>query len=154
MWVAPRSPPTSRCARRRSDPLRWVEYREPPLRLVENELDDALQASATQLEYDARYEEVQARLARAAAGELCSPAELLPIRTNPEVWELRWDFSGQLLRLYFAEPGRFPSLLVSLRYHWKWIEGSYREIEAAQDVEIGIAVSRYGRWFADPAGHS
>lgn len=152
--MAPPSARESRCARRRPAALSWVDYRDPAGRLVENELEEVLQGSATQLEYDARRAEVEARLMRAAAGELAPPGELYPIRTNPEVWEIRWGFDGQQLRLYFAEPVQYPLRLVGLHYHWKWVAGTYSEVMAAQDAEIDIALARYARWLSNPAGHS
>jgi hypothetical protein len=129
-------------------------YREGIERVVENELDQALElGSSNQYECTMRRGEVEARLLRAAAGELDRPVELCPIRDQPELWEIRWQFEARPFRLYYAEPENEPETLLALRFHWKKINGSAPEIDLAQDAEIDLAAQRYSRWMSDPPGH-
>ncbi len=47
LYMAPPPARESRCARRQPTALSWVGYRDPAGRLLENELEEILQASAT-----------------------------------------------------------------------------------------------------------
>lgn len=85
-------------------------------------------------------------LMRAAQrGEICDAADLVPVRSAPTLWELRWDFrrAGEY-RMYHAEPLTGPDL-VALRFHRKdTTPGTQDAIDAQQDREMAKAGKRYG----------
>lgn len=75
----------------------------------------------------------------AALGELEETGDgrtpIKPIRTNPDVYELRRKALSKQLRFYHAEPGQLPDALVALHKHIKQAN--------TQQSEIEIAVQRY-----------
>src|SRR5665647_2330987 len=85
-------------------------------------------------------------LMRAAQrGEICDAADLVPVRSAPTLWELRWDFrkAGEYW-MYHAEPLTGPDL-VALRFHRKdTTPGTQDAIDAQQDREMAKAGKRYG----------
>ncbi|NTW41602.1 MAG: hypothetical protein HGA44_17275 [Cellulomonadaceae bacterium] len=91
-----------------------------------------------------------ATLKAAARGDLPTgddlTDELLPCRTQPDLWELRWTkrrkFSGEF-RMYHAEPGDGGPDFVGLLFHRKDVTGAQRDIDAAQDQRMQDAVDRY-----------
>jgi len=137
----------SRTARPAGAPYSWHDHVEPDgERVAENELDACLQTGCTtQSDYDMCIEEVAARKRRAVAGQLGPPEDATPVRTQPLLWEIRWDFQGRPLRLYHAEPRRAPAMLLALLCHWKRTSGRTAQIEAAQDGQMSEAAARYGR---------
>ena len=140
----------SRTARPEGAPYVWHELvLRDGERVVENELDECLQLGCkTQSDYDLCAEQVEARKRRAAQGRLVpverAEEEATEVRSQPLLWEIRWDFSGRLLRLYHAEPRREPAMLLAAKYHWKDTSGpSQAAIDAAQDTEMAEAARRY-----------
>ena len=100
----------------------------------------------TQAEYDVRCGEIEVRKDRAAAGRLTPPDadEADPVRSQPLLWEIRWQFGQRQLRMYHAEPRKRPELLLALKYHWKTTSLATQDlIDAAQDAEMADAASRY-----------
>ena len=138
----------SRCCTPGGAPYHWCDYVERDgTRVVENELDESLQdGCATQYEYEVRRGEIEALKARASGGELASEDEILPVRRHPLLWELRWHFGGRPFRLYHSEPRAFPRLLLALKYHWKWTDGSQEEIDRRQESEMDEAAGRHEDW--------
>lgn len=66
------------------------------------------------------------------------------IRRNPDVWELRWNFDGVLVRQYHAEPAEAPSELIDLHAHIKEIfPNDQQAIDDSQDVQISQGLFRY-----------
>lgn len=136
-------------------PYHWESYATRTARVVENELDDALQGGCrTQAEYELFKEAVLERLDRAAQGGLGVDDEPAPspVRSQPSLWELRWSFADDRnLRLYHGEPDGSPDLLLALKYHWKRLKGlSPAEIESAQDAEMADAAARFrsSSWYS------
>lgn len=131
-------------------PYTWQDHVEGDgERVTENELDACLQAGCrTQADYDICIEQVAARKRRAAAGKLHPPddEEATPVRIEPLLWEIRWDFGGRLLRLYHAEPRVAPRALLALVYHWKRTTGMTQPaIDAEQEDQMLEAGRRYRR---------
>ncbi|MCS6559088.1 hypothetical protein NYQ31_11825 [Curtobacterium flaccumfaciens] len=65
-------------------------------------------------------------------------APLVPIRADPDLYELRWKLLSKQVRQYHAEPADPDDILVSLVLHIK--TGKHN-----QDAEIENAVERYER---------
>ena len=131
-------------------PYRWELYTAGAIRLVENELDDCLQARCrTQAEYDRFRSLVEARLERASHGGLGVFDETAPepVVTQPALWEMRWSFgSSRELRMYHAEPETVPDLLFAVKYHWKDFKGlSQADKELRQNTEMAEAAQRFRR---------
>lgn len=81
----------------------------------------------------------------AANGELPDDdGRLKPIRTDPDIYELRWFEYGEHLRQYHAEPPEFPDHLVILHMHIKHLSPTSDEVtDDLQQQEINWAVMRY-----------
>ncbi len=129
-------------------PYQWERYVSASgVRVVENELDECLQTGCrSQFDYDLCHSEIEVRLQRAAAGQLgvagVEPAQ--PVRSQPELWEIRWAFDSRQLRLYHAEPASHPQVLLELKYHWKVWQGlAASDIEARQNQQMSEAAQRY-----------
>jgi hypothetical protein len=88
--------------------------------------------------------DVRGLLRQAAKGRLREGSDLKPIRLDPVLWELRWDFKkfGRM-RQYHAEPAANPTLLVALHFHKKVECDDAKATEAAQDDAIKTASRRY-----------
>ena len=138
----------SRTARAEGAPYTWENFvARDGERVVENELDACLQSGCrTQTEYDMRWAEVEARMRRAAAGNLhaADADEATPVRKQPYLWEIRWNFSARPFRLYHAEPSKQPRLLLALKYHWKDTSFPTRDqVLDEQDRQMAEAARRY-----------
>jgi hypothetical protein len=139
---------TSDCG---GDPYEWEYYRTARERVVENEIDTLLpDGCKTQAELDLRLAAVDDLLERASEGVLEIRAredgqEITPVRTHPDVWELRWDF-GRPFRLYHGEPPTRPRMLLALLAHWKDLNGTQLEIDAAQQAKMDEAAARFACW--------
>lgn len=112
---------------------------------------------------------VLATLKSAARGDLPTgddlSDELVPCRTQPDLWELRWTrkrkrFSGEF-RMYHAEPDGGGPDFVGLLFHEKDTSGTPDEIEQAQNDRMQEAADRYEcvdavqtRWGHAPDGCS
>lgn len=76
----------------------------------------------------------------AARGELIDPGDattqIKPIRTNPDIYELRRKALSKALRFYHAEPEKLPDNLVGLHRHIKTGDSS-------QQDEIDHATKHY-----------
>lgn len=136
----------SRCTLPRSVPLDWIDFRDD-----ENEQTN-LALSAILALPEAQQElvigEIVALRERAALGLIPygdeNDPDLKPIRTDPDVYELRWRFGSVLLRQYHAEPPELPNALVDLHFHRKDVSSNDdTKIAALQDVEISQAQLRY-----------
>ncbi|WP_149203133.1 hypothetical protein [Actinotalea subterranea] len=129
-------------------PYRWEDYCAGVERVVENELWSCLEERcSSQAEYDLRTEEVAAVRARAAAGRLMAPeAEgATPVRVAPSLWELRWRWGSDQLRMYHAEPRRVADLLLALKVHWKCLDGPQARIDRLQESEMRSGQERFTR---------
>ncbi len=86
--------------------------------------------------------EVNARMKAAASGRLRGADELEPVRTQPELWEIKWKEKKNVqLRLYHAEPGRSPDL-VALHFHCKDVSDQDR-IKERQEAAMQVAADRH-----------
>ncbi|MFE5293008.1 hypothetical protein ACFQ8T_12575 [Isoptericola sp. NPDC056618] len=114
---------------------------------VRNEIVDALyDAARTPMQAAGLVGDVFGRMRAAGLGHLADdPDEFCPVRSQPELWEMKWKFKrmGEY-RLYHAEPGRSPDL-VALRFHRKDTDrfASSTEINQRQNVEMELAAARY-----------
>ncbi|MEN2739531.1 hypothetical protein ABCS02_17205 [Microbacterium sp. X-17] len=82
----------------------------------------------------------------AAAGEIDEFDEesLVPIRRDPDLYELRWNELGTLIRQYHGEPPSRPEVLVNLHLHIKRISPTSEAVtEDLQNIEISHALMRY-----------
>ena len=81
----------------------------------------------------------------AAEGGIVDEGEirLKPIRSDPDIYELRWTLLTKKIRHYHAEPIRQPDLLVKLHHHIKELFDDPAETSRAQNVEIQHAQDRY-----------
>lgn len=93
-----------------------------------------------------RVGDIIGRMRNAARGRIAlGDKDLVPVRTHPELWELRWSLRklGKF-RMYHAEPGGEPDL-VALRFHRKDDSSNdVAEIHRLQQEEIDEATKRYG----------
>ncbi len=84
--------------------------------------------------------EIDDLLEAAALGELEDTGDartpIKPIRSDPEVYELRRKALSKQLRFYHAEPDDLPDGLLALHKHMKGA--------VSQQEEIDFAVDRYG----------
>lgn len=98
----------------------WIQSLQPFSRAHElGEIDDLLEAAALGELED--------------TGDARTPIK--PIRTDPDVYELRRKALSKQLRFYHAEPAEIPDGLLALHKHMK--NGG------AQQDEIDFAVERY-----------
>jgi hypothetical protein len=118
---------------------------------VQREIVDAVHDAGEQLRLSdsakaIRVGEILGRMRNAARGRIAlGDKDLVPVRTHPELWELRWSL-GKLgkFRMYHAEPGSDPDL-VALRFHRKNDSSNDAvEIHRLQQEEIDEAAKRYG----------
>lgn len=80
----------------------------------------------------------------AASGELAFGEALAPIHRDPDLYELRWNFDGTLVRQYHAEPPEHLELLVKLHLHLKIVDGITQElVSELQNEQISYALMRY-----------
>lgn len=132
----------SRCTRVRSTSMAW---HLTPVAGVDVS-DEMLQAldGRLHLEREMRLASILTTMRMAANGELHPDSDDIgPIRLDPQVFELRWNFGRELYRLCHGEPSEYPDHLVALRFHLKSLEGDDDAIESAQDAEVSTAVMRY-----------
>lgn len=110
---------------------------------VRAEIADAVDAVARSAMDAAMIQsEIWARVRAAGRGQLRDSEDLVPVRTQPELWELRWKPHGVDLRMYHAEPGGDPAM-VGLLFHRKTVDGlNGLQIEAAQDAKMDEAATR------------
>jgi len=86
--------------------------------------------------------ELDSLIEDAAAGKLTwdstpnAKTNVVPVRANPELFELRWKLLTTHIRQYHAEPTVLPDHLVSLHMHIK-------SNKAHQDQQISDAQDRY-----------
>lgn len=103
-----------------------------------------LTAGVTQAEAEMRRAELKAYLLRAAEGRLVRPRELIPVRGQSEVWEIRWIFqNGDHFRMYHAEPESDPDLLLALLFHKKEFANIDSETIRMQNLKMREAASRF-----------
>ncbi|MFE4468915.1 hypothetical protein ACFRFH_08860 [Leifsonia sp. NPDC056824] len=82
----------------------------------------------------------------AAAGDLDEFDEdsLKPIRRDPDLYELRWDELGTLVRQYHGEPPTLPEDLINLHLHIKHISPTSQALtDDLQNQQISHAIMRY-----------
>ena len=94
-------------------------------------------------EIQARIGELDAVIERAIHGELVERQELKPVQTDPELWEIRTYINNKKVRIYHAEPQDFRNLMVGLRAHFKWVDGTESEISKRQNSHISLAARRF-----------
>src|SRR5690554_5712468 len=132
----------SRCTRPRSNAMDW-QLRPTVGVDVSQEMHAELDGMP-QLEREMKLAQFVTIMKMAARGDLHpDSADIGPIRRNPTLFELRWDFGRALYRLVHAEPAHMPNHLIGLRFHLKSLEGSDQEIRDAQDQEVSLAKVRY-----------
>ncbi|MFJ6078348.1 hypothetical protein ACIQC0_08575 [Pseudarthrobacter sp. NPDC092419] len=96
-----------------------------------------------QKEIEVRLGELDAVIERARFGELVEGEELKPVSADPELWEIRARMNGKQVRIYHAEPQIYVNLMVGLRAHFKWVDGTQGEIDKVQNTEISRATKRF-----------
>lgn len=81
----------------------------------------------------------------AAKGEIPEDDDAIgPVRIDPDLFELRWDMFGALVRQYHAEPQALPDVLVLLHMHQKHLATESDSLtKEMQDQEISYAALRY-----------
>lgn len=138
----------SRCCRPNNPPLEWVEFSDP-----EHEGMVELAAWLNSLHPWARDNEigrVEALMERAARGQLFESGNraletIKPIRTNPDIWELRHKALSKALRFYHGEPAAHPMALIALHRHIKVSdEQQQQHVEFASNRYISGAGSQWG----------
>lgn len=89
--------------------------------------------------------QIDALLETAAEGGIVDDGEvrLLPIRSDPDLYELRWTLLSKKVRQYHAEPPHQTELLVKLHHHIKALSKEKAITTQAQDSEIDHAQDRY-----------
>ncbi|PPH11634.1 hypothetical protein C5C71_06420 [Rathayibacter sp. AY1C1] len=143
-----RSPGQSRCVHPRQPPMDWHDYVD--------EDDDAVEHFAewlSTLKPFARRDVIammDTLEARASRGEVVIPddarlpGDLDAIRSDPDIYELKWTLLSKKIRQYHAEPRLLPDHLVRLHLHIKVDSGRGDDsADAQQQVEIDKAVARY-----------
>lgn len=138
----------SRCCDPRENPLQWLSYVDESHAEVQKlaAFWAGLEPWAAEHELGA----IAALLDLAANGKLIYSTQpstpIKPIRTDPDLYELRHTALAKKLRFYHAEPPKHPDLLVRLHEHIK-IDDDH------QQKQIDYAASRYRRTApVQPAG--
>lgn len=102
-----------------------------------------------------RIGEVLGRMRSAAKGNVPdNPRIVEPVRRNPDLWELKWDFAklGKF-RMYHAEPGSNPDM-VALRFHLKDTSSKDDDVvERLQNAEMDTAGERFTSGVKSRWGH-
>lgn len=129
----------SRCCDPTGAPYRWVDRVDPANASVVA-LEDWL-ATLTPFARDNEEARIEELMEAAAEGLLeessDAPTPIKPIRTHPDIYELRIKCLSKAVRLYHAEPDADPDVLLALHRHFKGARG------LAQQEEIQHAVDRY-----------
>lgn len=117
-----RSGPDSRCCHPVDVPYQWRDLVDPDHEAVAA-LEAWLQSLPrfTMLNEPGRIDEL---LEAAASGRIADAGDsvttrIKPIRSDPELWELRHQALSKPLRFYHAEPVNHPDVLVKLHRHIK-----------------------------------
>lgn len=133
----------SRCQTPNDPPLDWHWYvDEDGHCLPKAEMMQCL-AGLADAERTMRIGELIQRLRAACRGDLLIGDELVPLRRDPEMWEIRWSFSGAKWRMYHGEPPEIAGGLLALLFHEKETSGTSADITHAQNVFIHQARLRY-----------
>ncbi|WP_410783069.1 hypothetical protein [Leifsonia sp. SIMBA_070] len=112
--------------------------------MVPNEIREAL-SDMSQPDRELHFAAIRYVMREATYGRLYPRRGVRCVSRQP-IFELRWEISGRLWRLYEGEPVFEPNLLIALRFHEKDVSTNDDElIRSRQDDEIGIAEDRYGR---------
>lgn len=134
----------SRCCRPVDPPWEWHDYVDPSDVAV-LELEAWLDA-LTPWARDHELGKIDDLLDAAALGDLEDSGDertpIVPVRTDPEIYELRHRALAKQLRFYHGEPSELPMALVALQRHIK----SGRE---HQQQQIDRATQRYINGRAD-----
>lgn len=130
----------SRCCDPTGAPYRWVDRIDPADgSVVAFEAWMATLTPFARAVEDGRIEELLETAAQGLledSGDQKSPIK--PIRTHPDIYELRIKCLSKAVRMYHAEPDAEPDALVALHRHFKGARG------LSQQDEIEHAVGRYG----------
>lgn len=128
----------SRCCQPTGRPYRWHDFVDPSNDSV-RELDEWLE-NLPPFAREHELGELEDLFEAAGRGELEDTGDemtpIKPIRTDPDIYELRRTALSKKLRFYHGEPLKYPDLLVKLHRHIK-------VDKIRQDVEIAFAASRY-----------
>ena len=97
----------------------------------------------TVIEKAYRVGRVRAIMQAGAEGTLAGSELLEPVSTQPELWELKWKYRGNVeYRMYHAEPAGGSPDLVALRFHLKDVSAP-EEIVERQEMEMRTAADRH-----------
>jgi len=133
----------SRCESARSVPLDWHNYQATDrTQVVAAEIDQCY-VGLTPIEKVMRQVELRERLVDAASGTLTRGSKLKKVRSQPDLWEIRWKFDGVPWRMYHAEPPSEPNLLLALKFHRKVVSGTQFSIRRKQNRQMSEAAERY-----------
>jgi len=133
----------SRCETPRVTPLDWHYFHTADgIRVVAAEIVHCFEGLAP-AEKKMRQVELRERLADAASGTLICGDKLDAVWSQPDLWEIRWQFDGAPWRMYHAEPIGEPNILLALKFHEKSIVGSQSRIRREQNREMQNAAVRY-----------
>ena len=130
----------------RQEPLDWMDFRDDENEQTKLALTAILALPEAQQELVIG--EILALRERAEMGLIPfgdeDDPDLKPIRSDPDVYELRWRFGSLLLRQYHAEPPELSNALVDLHFHRKDVSSNDdATISDLQDIEISQAQLRY-----------
>jgi len=133
----------SRCETLRITPLDWHYFHAADgTKVVTAEIVRCFDGLAP-AEKTMRQVELRERLADAANGTLTRGDKLDKVGSQPDLWEIRWQFNGAPWRMYHAEPIREPNMLLALKFHEKRIMGTQFCIRQEQNREMQDAAVRY-----------
>ncbi|WP_181137587.1 hypothetical protein [Rathayibacter sp. AY1D1] len=128
----------SRCCQPDGAPYRWLDAQNPNDPAIAQL--EAWLATLGAFARDHELGEIDDLFEAAALGKLWDSGDettpLKPIRTDPDVYELRRKALSKHLRFYHGEPPRYAQILVKLHRHIKVDDES-------QQVEIDKAVAIY-----------
>lgn len=132
----------SRCCVPQNPPLMWVGSID--------EHDESVVEFAEWVSGLARFArndvmaQIDALCGLAARGELVEgTGDIEPIRTDPDLYELRWRLLSKVIRQYHGEPARHSKHLVKLHLHIKADSARQEASGRSQQEEIELAIGRY-----------
>jgi hypothetical protein len=128
----------------RTSSLDWYDYSDPAHPAV---MDlDAWVSSLAPFAQASVLGQIDALMELAAEGKIVigDDSRLVPIRTNPDIYELKWTLLSKKVRQYHAEPPSHLDSLLKLNIHIKqFVPNDYTATKGLQDAEILQAALRY-----------